>query len=66
MHYINIKKEIQNICTDLLSIVKVKDYDYTNQPNNTEIMNAVIETIIELEQLKLKIYKDNDYYTQTI
>lgn len=53
--YEDIKSTIQDIATDLTSIVSINIHDYTHQPNKSEISNKIDEVIVELKRLRREI-----------
>ena len=53
--YIEIKREIQDIATDLLAVVTPKECDYTQQPSESSIIYEIDNTIDKLNDLKFKI-----------
>ena len=53
--YIEIKREIQDIATDLLSVVTPKENEYTQQPSESSITYEIDNTIDKLNDLKFKI-----------
>jgi TolB-like protein len=55
MEYSDIKATIQDIATNLTSIVSISIHDYTHQPRSEEISNTIDEIIVELKRLRRKI-----------
>lgn len=60
MGYTEIKAEIVDISTTLLSTVSAKEHDYTHQPDKWNVIENINRTIAELTELKLKIIRDDD------
>ena len=55
INYEETKIIIQDIATDLTSIVSINIHDYTHQPTNVEISDRIDKTIIELKRLRNKL-----------
>ncbi len=55
MEYSKIKSEVTEIASDLISLVNVKEYDYTHQPSDENIYKTLCEAERKLAELAKKI-----------